>query len=131
MMYISLIAMIAIVLLDIILFRLTGAIPLSTVGGTMALALAFLVAALAVGIHEALSKKRGAIGWIVNIAVCLVGAFVATILSGIVMTPILTLLNLDESTATEHPLRFVASAGMMLHTLLGSWIALSTVNRSR
>lgn len=91
MMYISLIAMIAIVLLDIILFRLTGAIPLSTVGGTMALALAFLVAALAVGIHEALSKKRGAIGWIVNIAVCLVGAFVATILSGIVMTPILTL----------------------------------------
>ena len=131
MKYITLIAMITIVLLDIMLFQLTGEIPQSSVGGTVTLALAFLVAALAVGIHEASSKNRGVLGWILSIAVAVGGAFLATSLSGIVMNPILMLLNLDESSAAQHPLHFVASAGMMLNTLLGSWIALLIVNRRR
>lgn len=132
MTYIAPIAMIAIIFLDIMIFRWTGAIAQSNVGGTLALALAFLAAALAVGIHEAWSRKRGVLGWVVSITVSVFGAFVATSLSGIVLEPIFKLLNLDESVlATGHPLHFIASAGMMLHTLLGSWIALSIAKRRR
>lgn len=131
MKHIVLIAMIAIVLLDVGFFRLTGAIPQSSVTGTLLLTLAFLVAALAVGIHDAWPKQRGTLGWVVSIAVALLGALLATSLSGIVMTPILRLLNLDESVAAQHPLHFVASAGMMLHALLGAWGALWIADRWR
>jgi hypothetical protein len=120
MKYITLIAVIAILLL-----QLTGAIPQSSVGGPMTLALAFLVAAVAVGIHDAWSKKRGVLGWIVSIVVSLAGAFLAASLGSMVMGTILMHLNLEGSLAdTRHPLLYVASAGMMLLTLLGSWIAL-------
>ena len=80
MKYITLIAVITILLL-----QLTGAIPQSSVGGAMTLALAFLVAALAVGIHEAWSKKRGVLGWIVSIVASLAGAFLAASLGSMVM----------------------------------------------
>ena len=132
MKYITLIAMTSIVLLDIALQRVIGAVPQSSVAGTIALALAFIAAALAVGMHEAWSGKRGAVGWIVSVTVALLGALVGAGLSGIVLEPILNLLGVDESQAdARHPLLWVASAGMMLHTLLGSWIALSIVKRWR
>jgi uncharacterized membrane protein YeaQ/YmgE (transglycosylase-associated protein family) len=51
----------------------------------MTIGLAYLVAALAVGIHEAWTKKRGVPGWIVNIVVSFVGALVAAPLGGMVM----------------------------------------------
>ena len=127
MKYITLIAVITIVLL-----QLTGAIPQSSVGGAMTLALAFLVAALAVGIHEAWSKKRGVLGWIVSIVASLAGAFLAASLGSMVMETILMHLNLEGPlVATQHPLIYVSFAGMMLLTLLGSWIALWIVNRFR
>jgi hypothetical protein len=72
MMYIALIAVIGILLL-----QATGSIPLASVGGSMTIGLAYLVAALAVGIHEAWTQKRGVLGWIVNIVVSFVGALVA------------------------------------------------------
>jgi hypothetical protein len=84
MKYVTLIAMITIVLL-----QLTGAIPQSSVGGAMTLALVFLVAALAVGIHEAWSKKRGVLGWIVSIVASLAGAFLAASLGSMGMETIL------------------------------------------
>ena len=80
MMYIALIAVIGILLL-----QSTGSIPLASVGGSMTIGLAFLAAALAVGIHEAWTKKRGVLGWIVNIVVSLVGAFLAAPLGGMVI----------------------------------------------
>jgi hypothetical protein len=127
MKYIALIAVITIVLL-----QLTGAIPQSSVGAAMTLALAFLVAALAVGVHEAWSKKRGVLGWIVSIVTSLAGAFLAASLGSMVMETILMQLNLEEPlAATRHPLIYVSFAGMMLLTLLGSWIALWIVNRLR
>jgi hypothetical protein len=127
MTYIALIAVIAIVLL-----QLTGAIPQASVGGPLTLALAFLVAALAVGIHEAWSRKRGALGFVVSIVASLAGAFLAASLGGMVMEPVLMHLNLEEPlAATRHPLVYVSFAGMMLLTLLGSWIALWIVNRFR
>jgi hypothetical protein len=127
MKYIALIAVIGILLL-----QLTGAIPLSSVGGPMTLALAFFAALLAVGIHEAWTKKRGVLGWIVNIVVSLVGAFLAANLGGMVMGIMLSLVNPDKSlAATGGPLLSVALAGMMVVTLLGSWGALWIVNRWR
>jgi hypothetical protein len=125
MMYIALIAVIGILLL-----QLTGAIPLSSVGGPMVIALAFFAAALAVAIHEAWTKKRGVLGWIVNIVVSFVGAFVAAPLGGMVIGIILS----DGSrslAATGGPRFSVALAGAMIVTVLGSWGALWIVNRWR
>ena len=52
--------------------------------------MAYLVAALALGIHEAWTQKRGVLGWIVNIVVSLVGAFVAAPLGGMVIVMLLS-----------------------------------------
>jgi hypothetical protein len=124
MKYIALISVIGIVLI-----QATGSIPQASVGGAMTIALAFLVAALAVGIHEAWTKKRGVLGWIVNIVVALVGAFLAGQLS---MEPILMLMPLEGSlAATGGPVAYVALAVMMLVHLLGAWGALWVVNRWR
>lgn len=126
MKYIVPIAVIAIILLE-----LSGAVPQSSVGGPMTRALVFLVAALAVGIHEAWSNKRGVLGWIVNIPVSLVGAFLAAELGNLILEPILTHLNVGSLAETRHPLLYVTEAGMMLLMLFGSWLALQIVNRFR
>ena len=61
----------------VLLLHLTGAIPLSSVGGPMVIALAVFCATLAVAIFEAWTKRRGVLGWIVNIVTSFVGTFVA------------------------------------------------------
>jgi uncharacterized membrane protein YeaQ/YmgE (transglycosylase-associated protein family) len=131
MKYIVLIAVIGILLL-----QASGAVPLSSVGGPMTLALAFFVAALAVGIHEAWTNKRGVLGWIVNIVVSFVGAFLAANLADILIVPILMLasmfVKMDGSLAAAGgPVLYVSLAAMMVLTLLGSWCALWIVNRWR
>ena len=85
MIYIALIAVIGILLL-----QATGSIPLASVGGSMTIGLALLAAAPAVGIHEAWTKKRGVLGWIVNIVVSFVGAFLVAPLGGMVIVMILS-----------------------------------------
>ena len=125
MKYIALIAVIGILLL-----QWTDAIPLASVGGSMTIGLAYLVAALAVGIHEAWTQKRGVLGWIVNIVVSFVGALVAAPLGGMVIGILLS--DGSRSLAAAGGLRFsVALAGGMLVTLLGAWGALWIVNRWR
>ena len=128
MQYIMLIAVIGIVLL-----QLSGAIPLSSVGGPLTIALAFFVAALAVAIHEAWTKKRGVLGWIVNIVVVFVGVFLAAQLGGMVMVIMLSpFMDGSPSLAAAGGLLMsVALAGQMVITLLGSWAALQLVNRWR
>ena len=133
MKYITLIAVIAIVLL-----QYSGAVPQSSVGGPLTLALVFLGAAMAVGVHEAWTKKRGVLGWIVSIVVALAGALLAAELSDVLIVPILMLLsalkllNLEGSlAATGGPLLYAGLAGMTLYMLLGSWIALQIVDRWR
>ena len=128
MRYIVLIAVIGILLL-----QLTGAIPLSSVGGPMMIALAFCAAALAVGIHEAWTKKRGVLGWIVNIVVSFVGAFLAAPLGGMVVALLLSpfMGGSTSLAAAGGPVMHVALAGTMIVTLLGSWGALWIVNRLR
>jgi hypothetical protein len=125
MMYIALIAVAGILLL-----QWSGAIPLASVGGSMTIGLAYLVAALAVGLHEAWTTKRGVLGWIVNIVVSLVGAFVAAPIGGMVLGLLLS--DGSRSLAAAGGLRFsIALAGGMLVTLLGAWGALWLVNRWR
>lgn len=127
MMYIALIAIIGILLL-----HSTGAIPLTGVGGAMVIGWALLLAAPAVGIHEAWTKKRGVLGWIVNFVVSLVGAFLFAPLGGMVIVMILSpFMDKPSLAATGGPVMYFALAGMMLVTLLGSWGALWIVNRWR
>lgn len=127
MTYIALIAVIGILLL-----QWTGSIPLASVGGSMTIGLAYIAAALAVGIHEAWTQKRGVLGWIVNIVVSFLGGFLAAQLGGMVIGIVLSAVNPGRSlAATGGPLFSVALAGGMLVTLLGAWGALQIVNRWR
>ncbi len=128
MQYITLLAVIGILLL-----QWTGSIPLASVGGSMVIALAFFAAALAVAVHEAWTKKRGVIGWIVNIVVTFVGAVVAAQLGGMIMVMLLgAIVDVDGSLAkTGGPVMSVALAGGIVATILGSWGALQIVNRWR
>jgi hypothetical protein len=115
-----------------LLFDFAGAIPKSSVGGPLTLLLMYFLAMLAVGIHEAWSNKRGVLGWIVSIVCSIIGGFLAVTFGGLVMEEIRPLLHLEGSLASsQHPMRYVASAGMMALTLLGSWIALQIANRHR
>ncbi len=128
MMYIVLIAVIGILLL-----QSSGAIPLDSVGGSMVIALAFFLGALAVGIHEAWTKKRGALGWIVNIVVSFVGAFLVAPTGGMVVAMLVSpfMAGSTSLAAAGGSVMHVALAGMMIVTLLGSWGALWVVNRWR
>lgn len=127
MKYIALIAMIG-----ILLFQWTSAIPLASVGGSMTIGLALIVAALAVGIHEAWTKKRGVLGWIVNIVVSFSGAFLVAPVGGMVLGIMLGFVNPGRSlAATGGPVLSVALAGMTVVVLLGAWGALRIVNRWR
>ena len=119
-----------IAVIGILLLQWTGSIPRSSVGGPMTIALAVFIAALAVAIHEAWTKKRGVLGWIVNIVVSFVGALVAAPIGGMVIGILLS----DGSrslAATGGPRFSLALAGGMLVTLLGAWGALWLVNRWR
>jgi len=127
MKYIALIAVIA-----ILLVQASGAVPQSSVGGPMTLALVFFGAALAVGIHEAWLKKRGVLGWIGSIVVSFVGAFVAAEIGNLIFEALLVLLHFEGSLAASGgALLYVSLAGMMLLMLLGSWTALRIVDRWR
>jgi hypothetical protein len=119
-------------ILGILLLNFAGAIPKSSVGGPMALLLMVFLAMLAVGFHDAWSNKRGVLGWIVSIVCAVIGGFLGVTLGALVMETILPLMELDGPlAASQHPMRYVASAGMMALTLLGSWAALQIVNRFR
>jgi hypothetical protein len=127
-----------IAVIGILLLQFSGAVPLASVGGPLTLALAFLVAALAVGVHEAWSRTRGVFGWIVSIFVAFLGGLVGASLGSsvletiLVLTATLTQVRVEGSLAASgHPLLYVLLAGQMLFTLFGAWIALAFANRFR
>jgi hypothetical protein len=87
---------------------------------------------LALGLYEAWSHKRGVQGWIVSVVASVVGGFLGAVVASSILGTVLSYLNLGVPLAeTQHPLRYIASAGMMLLALLGSWIALQNANRFR
>jgi hypothetical protein len=125
MIYIALIAVIGILFL-----QGSSSIPLASVGGSMTIGLAYIAAALAVGVHEAWTKKRGVLGWLVNLIVSFVGVFVVTPLGGMVLAILLS--DGSRSLAAAGGPRFsIALVGGMLVALLGAWGALWIVNRWR
>ncbi|MBS0250249.1 MAG: hypothetical protein JSR78_04210 [Proteobacteria bacterium] len=127
MKYIATIAVISILLLQFF-----GAVPQSSVGGPMTLALVFFAVALAIGVYEAWTNKRSILGWIVSIVTAVVGAFLAAEVGNLMMGLLLPHLNLNGSLAqTQGPLLYIVSVAMLLLMLLGSWIALSFVERWR
>jgi len=129
MIYIVLVAVTAIVLL-----QSSGAVPQSSVGGPITIALVVFAATLAVGIQEAWTNGRGVLGWIVSVVVAVVGAFAAAPLAGMVMVLVVALLNPGGGSslaAIGGPLFDLALAGHMALTLLGAWAALQVVNRWR
>lgn len=128
MTYIVLIAVIGILLL-----QWTGAIPLDSVGGALVIAMAVIVGTLAVAIHEAWTRRRGVLGWIVNIAVAFVGVLLVAPFGGMVMVVLLAPFMDGSSSlaAAGGPQMSIALAGQMAITLLGSWGALWLVNRRR
>lgn len=128
MLYIALAAVTGILLL-----QSSGAIPLASVGGSLTIGFCFLVAALAVGVHEAWTKQRGVLGWIVNVVVSFVGALAGAQLGGLVLVGLIgAVMDVHGSLArTGGVAMSVALAGGMLATLLGAWAALWIVNRWR
>jgi hypothetical protein len=104
----------------------------SSVGGPMTDLLVVFIVMLAVGIYEAWSRKRGALGWIVNIVAAVIGGFVAVSLAGMAMETILTQIHFQGRLATsQHPMRYISEVGMAIFTVLGSWLTLQIVNRFR
>lgn len=128
MTYIVLIAVIGLLLL-----QWTGAVPVDSVGGALVIAAAVLVGTLAVAIHEAWTRKRGVLGWIVNIVVSCAAVLLVAPLGGAVMVTLLFPFMDGSSSlaAAGGPMMSVALAGQMAITPLGAWGALWLVNRWR
>lgn len=125
MIYIVLIAVSGILLL-----HSSGAVEPTDVA--IAYGLVALAAAPAVGIHEAWTKRRGVLGWIVNIVVSLVGPVLFAPIGGLVVVLILSpFMDRSSLAATGGAVMYFAAAGVMLVTLLSAWCALWIVNRLR
>ena len=123
---------ILIAVITMLLLELSDALPKSSVGGPMAMLMIVFLAVLALGIYDAWSQKRGVKGWIVSIVASVVGGFIGAQVASVILGVVLSYLNLGVPLVeSQHPLRYIASAGMMLLALLGSWLALQIVNRSR
>ena len=121
-----------IVVIGVLLLHVSGAIPLSSVGGSMVIALAFFSAALAVAIHEAWTKRRGVLGWIVNIVSSFFGTFVAAQLGGLIMVIVLSpFVSGSSLAASGGAVMAVSLVGTMAIAALGSRGALAIVNRWR
>jgi len=107
--------------------------PTASVGGPMTIAFVLFLATLAVGVYEAVSNKRGPLGWILNLVAAVIGGFVAAAFAGpAIVEPIIMLFPVNGSLASSgHPLFYVGYAVMAVLTVLGSWLAIQIVNRFR
>lgn len=122
-----------IAVIGVLLLQWTGVIPPDAVGGALVIAAAVLLGSQAVAIHEAWTKKRGAVGWIVNMVVAFVGALLIAPLGGMLMVPLLQPFMDGSSSlaAAGGATMSIALAGQMAITLLGAWGAIWLVNRWR
>jgi hypothetical protein len=116
----------------VLLLHGSGAIPLSSVGGPMVIAFAVFAATFAVAIFEAWTRRRGVLGWIVNIVFSFLGTFVAAQLGGLLMVLILMPFAEGSSLAASGgAVMAISLAGVMAASVLGSWGTLMILNRWR
>lgn len=127
MTYIAVIAV-----LGILLLQASGAIALGSVGGSLTLGFVLILAALAVGMHEAWTQKRGPLGWIVNLFVTFLSVLVAAPLGGaliaLLLSPFASGTSLAASGGGVMSLALVAITCVVLASASG---ALWLVNRWR
>lgn len=127
MTYIVLIAVIGVLAL-----QWTDSIPQGSVGGSLVIGFAIIAGTLVVGIYEAVTKRRGVLGWIVNIVVSFFTALLTAQIAGFVIIMMLSPFMTGSSMAkTGGPVMSVGLAATMAVTLLGSWWALQLLNRWR
>jgi hypothetical protein len=123
--YIVLIAVIGILLL-----HSSGAVQPAE--AAIGYGLVLLAIAPIVGIHEAWTKKRGVLGWIVNIVVSFIAPVLFAPLGGLVVVLILSpFMDAPSLAATGGAVMYFALAGMTVVTLMTAWGALWVVNRFR
>ena len=123
-----------IAVIGIVVLQMTGAIPMDAVGAGLLIAAATFAAALAIAVHEAWTKQRGVLGWIVNNVISFVGAFLAAQFGApLVAIPLLMFAGGGSSSlaAAGGGVMYVALALMMVVTVAGSSGALWLVNRWR
>lgn len=130
----KIIALLAVACLSLVVFL--DLIPAESVGGAMTFALLFLIAALVAGVYDAMTARRGVLGWIVSIVVAVIGGFIGASAGAFVMELAMPLLasigSLQGSLMeTRGPLLYIAVNAQMLFTLFGAWLALGLVNRWR
>lgn len=128
MLYIAVFALAAAFLL-----QASGAIPASSVGGPMFIALAVFLGAFVVAIEEAWRRRRNALGWVVNAVLTLVAAFFVAPLAGFVMALALEpfMGGGTSLAASGGPAFFLAIAGVLGLTMLGCRGALEFAGRWR
>ena len=114
------------------LFLVAWDAPQASVGGPITIFAVLLVAMVAVGVLEAWQKKRGALGWIVNIVVALFAGIVAANIGSTLIEMIILRVHFQGSLmSSQSPLLYLFMAGLAILTVFGSWIALQGVNRFR
>ena len=113
-----------------LLFDLFG--TKSSVGGPMTDLLIGFLTMWSVGIYEAWSEKRGPLGWALSVFVAFIGGFIGISLFGMMLEKIMTLVHFEGQLASsDHPLRYVATVGMPVFTVLGAWLPLKIISRLR
>ncbi|MBL8566379.1 MAG: hypothetical protein JNM89_11745 [Hyphomicrobiaceae bacterium] len=121
-----------IALLTVTLLAFLDVFPKGSVGGAMSLALLFVAAAIAVGLHDAWSNRRGVLGWIVSIIVSFVGGLFGAGVGAVLVENAIMLVRPEGALMqTHHPMLYLSLNGQMICTLLGAWLALALVNRFR
>ena len=121
-----------IALLTVSLLAFLDVFPKGSVGGAMSLAFLFVVAAIAVGLHDAWSNRRGVLGWIVSIIVSFVGGLFGAGVGAVLVENAIMLVRPEGALMqTHHPMLYLSLNGQMICTLLGAWLALALVNRFR
>lgn len=119
-------------IIGILILNETGAIPMSSVGGSMVIGLAYLGGVTAVGVHDAWTRRRGCLGWIVSIVVAHAAAILLAPISGmvvvLVLSPFMTASSLNE---TGGGVMAAGLAGGMAVTVLIAWGTLRFLDRWR
>ncbi|WP_296578840.1 hypothetical protein [Phreatobacter sp.] len=113
----------------ILLLQATGMIPLASVGGPLTIGAVILGIILAVGIHEAWTRRRGPFGWLVNLLVATIGGLLGAQLGGFAAA--MSLPYTGSLAAAGGVVFAVALVASVLCAIAGAWAAIELVNRWR